>query len=89
MDNETKKQAVSNPLKHVVMCSFTKDELKMLLNGTHDRAHHLLSLSDDMSQAGFHGPRGDVPTIDDIRSVKKGSDDYFELVKKVRNYRNT
>lgn len=89
MDKQDEQPTVSNPLEHVVMCSFTGAELKMLLNSVHERANRLLNKVSEISRSGYIRYDGYTPTIEDIRALQKGSDTHFNLQKKVQKYMNT
>ena len=71
-----------------MQCEFNDDELLMLINGSHQRASTLLNLSNQMSQIGYRSESGKEPTMTDIRKIEQGSNDYFELVRKLRNIRS-
>ena len=66
------------------MHEFNGRELKLLLNSVHERGMRLLDLSINMSRIGYKNSTGREPTMEDIRGVKAGSDEHFELVEKIR-----
>lgn len=59
-------------------------ELALLIGIAAKEAIYLQDLYTEMCQKGFKKPNGDSPTLDEVRNTYELSENYYEIVNKLR-----